>query len=104
LGQLGETSAISPLIDVLVTTHKVVIGPTGRGASEAVSTGFSGDGGTSYQGGSATKVFLQTAQNQEVLDALGKLAGVTFGYDTAAWRRWHNAQRSQGGPKVQLRK
>lgn len=103
LGRLGDESAISPLIDVLITTHKVVIPPSGRGAGDAVSTGFSADGGTSFQNGQQTKVFHQTVQNEPVLAALRELTGVTFGYEIAAWRRWHDAQRSRTGEKVELR-
>lgn len=102
LGVIGDETAISPLIDVLVTTHKVVIGPSGRGATDAMSTGFSSDGGTSYQGGQSTKVFHQTAQNQEVLTALSKLSGVSFGFEVKDWRRWHNSQKANG-PRPVLR-
>jgi hypothetical protein len=97
LGQLGDPSAIARLIDRLVTAHKVVSGPTGRGAGEGYSTSF-GDGGTSFQGGQSPKVYFHTVQNGEVLAALTRLAGgQTFGFDAAAWRRWHNAQKARGG-------
>lgn len=103
LARLKDETAISPLIDSLITTHTVVIAPSGRGASDAVSTSFSGDGGTSFQNGQQTKTYVHVVQNQEVLSALSKLSGVTFGFDIDAWRRWHNAQRAQGGPVVDLR-
>lgn len=97
LGRIGDPSTIGPLIDVLVTTHTVVISSGGRGG-ESVSTSFSNDGGNSFQTGEAKHAFHETVHNREVLDALTRLArGQTFGYDLAAWQRWHAAERARGG-------
>jgi hypothetical protein len=103
LGRIGHEGAVGPLIDVLVTTHQVVVGPIGRGAGDATSATFSANGGNSFQGGDSTKVYYHTVQNREVLDALTRLAGgQTFGYDLPAWKRWHAAERARGG-QIDLR-
>jgi hypothetical protein len=100
LARLGDASAIAPLIEVLVTTHTVTVG--GGGSQDSISTSFGGNG-NSFQTGSAPQKFAETVQNREVLDALTRLSGgQSFGYNVAAWRRWHAAERSRAKP-VELR-
>lgn len=102
LGRLGDASVCGPLIDALVTTHQIVIGPGGRGG-DSYTTTFDGSGGSSFSAGGSTKVYNRVAQNQEVLEALVRLSGgQSFGYNIPAWQRWHNVQRAQGG-NVNLR-
>jgi hypothetical protein len=102
LGMLDDKSAVAPLIEVLVTTHKVVVGPS-NAKGDAISTSFGGNG-NSFQTGDSPKVFSETTQNREVLDALTRLSGgLTFGYDVPAWRRWHAAERSRG-PAIDLKR
>ena len=97
LGRIDDPSTIGPLIDVLITTHTVVISSGGRGG-ESVSTSFSNDGGNSFQTGEAKHTFHETVHNREVLEALTRLArGQTFGYDLPAWKRWHAAELARGG-------
>jgi tetratricopeptide (TPR) repeat protein len=101
LGRLGDKSVCGPLIDVLITTHQIIIGPGGR-AGESYSASFGSDG-SSFQAGGSTTVYNRVAQNQEVLDALVRLSGgQSFGYDPEAWKRWYNAERARGG-NVELR-
>lgn len=88
LGQLGDTDAISPLIDALITKHRFQVG--GSGDQHAYS--FSPQGGSFSFGGGA-KVVTQTVKNPSVLSALVVLSGGTsFDYDQQQWRAWLAAQ------------
>jgi PBS lyase HEAT-like repeat-containing protein len=87
LGKLGDKSAISPLIDALVTTHTQVIDN-----GEYTTTTFSSSGAAAAKGdGLELKVFH--IQNQPALDALSKLTGADFGFDQRAWRYWHAQEK-----------
>ncbi len=94
LGELEDKTAIDPLIDSLVTVHKRTV-QQGAGGPNSISTGFDSTGGTSFGTGSKAVVVRNNVSNQDVHDALVKLAGdgVDFGYDTKAWRHWHAAQK-----------
>ena len=91
LSALGYDSAISPLIDALVTKHRFKIdgGPPGQ-----IGVGFGrGPGGRSGGfsfGGGGPKVLEQAAENYEVLSALVDLSGgQNFEYNPRAWRAWY---------------
>jgi hypothetical protein len=93
LGRLRDLSAISPLIDALITTHTSVL-PGSPGASpNSTSTTF-GEGGTVMKQNEGPRVQISHVQNQHVLDALTRLTGADFGFDKRAWRFWH-AQEKQ---------
>ncbi len=94
LGELADKTAIDPLIDALVTVHKRTV-QQGAGGPNSISTGFDSTGGTSFGTGAKAVVVRNNVSNQDVHDALVKLAGdgVDFGYDTKAWRHWHAAQK-----------
>lgn len=95
LGAMGDRSAIDPLIEKLLTTHRVATAPAPRGG-DAITTGFSSTGGSSFQTGAAPRELSITVQNRAVLDALTKLAGgPSFGYDAAAWRKWQAAEKGR---------
>jgi len=116
LAQLGDRSAVGPLIDALVTTHEIVYRQPGRSA-EAITTSFSqGSGGSSVGSGSSPfprsgtefstgekqQVVRRTVPNGDVLTALVRLTnGVNFSFDQRAWRYWHAAEKQQ--PDTQLR-
>jgi HEAT repeat protein len=89
LGKLQDPSAISPLIDALITKHQDV--RPGAGAN-AATMGFV-DGNTFFKQGDQTQVVIAHVQNQHVLAALGKLTGVDFGFDQKAWRSWHSQDK-----------
>jgi HEAT repeats len=93
LGELADKSAIEPLIASLVTVHKRVVQQ--GGGPNSITTGFDSTGGTSFGTGSKAVVVRNNVSNQDVHDALVKLAGdgVDFGYDTKAWRVWHANQK-----------
>lgn len=105
LGEIGDRSAIAPLIAALVTVHAKTVGPTGRGAGDTISQSFStssqpGVSGSSFRANEGPKTFIYRVQNQHVLDGLTKLAGgVGFGYDGQAWQYWH-AQEKQSQAKT----
>jgi hypothetical protein len=92
LGQLNDKSAIAPLIDALVTTHKFQV--TTGGGSNQMSAGFSPTGGGSFSAGSSTRTVSEDYKNQKVLDGLVALAGgPNYGFDKAAWKRWWSTQK-----------
>jgi hypothetical protein len=88
LAILGDKSALSPLIDALITTHAhVQPGRPGTGPN-STTTGF-GDGGTILKQNEGPQVVVRHVQNQHVLEALTKLSGgANFGFDQKAWRFW----------------
>jgi tetratricopeptide (TPR) repeat protein len=86
LGLIGNPDAISPLIDALVTTHKIPLADQGE-----MSASFSpdGSGGAGLSAGSKPKFVNQDFQNPEVRRALIKLSGdQDFDFSETAWRRW----------------
>jgi hypothetical protein len=105
LGEIGDRSAIPPLIAALVTVHTKTVGPTGRGAGDTISQSFNtssqpGVSGNSFRANEGPKTFVYRVQNQHVLDALTKLSrGISFGYDSRAWQYWH-AQEKQSASKT----
>lgn len=86
LGQLGNPAAVSPLIDALVTTHKIIEGAESTGGQK-----FNvGPSGGLSMGGDAPKVHNIDFNNEKVHQALMKLSGKqNFEYDEAAWRAWY---------------
>ena len=90
LGYLRDATSVVPLIDALITTHTLVL--PGRHSPDAMSTTFSADGGSSFNTGGGAQSQTGRVQNAEVLAALAKLTGQSFGYDQAAWRGWMEAE------------
>ncbi len=94
LGRLGDKSAISPLIDVLRTTHRHV---EQQGTPGQISTTFMNGPGNNRSGGMSvggqTKEIVETLDNQEVLNALMLLSGgVNLQFDQQAWKAWYVGQ------------
>ncbi len=94
LGKLGDKTAIAPLIDALVTTHKFEI-TEGSGNPNQMSAGFSptGQGGGGMTMGSSRKIIKQAMQNHSVEDALIALTGMNFQFDQRAWKNWYATQK-----------
>lgn len=91
LAELGDPSAISPLIDALVTKHKRVLNPGNSSGGDTYSLDTA-SGGFSF-GGGGPKVQTGTFKNPDVLTALVKLSGgENYNYDKALWRRWYATQ------------
>ncbi len=85
LGEMGDRTAVAPLIDALISKHKkkVTTGSSGQ------SAGFDNAGGGGMSMGQTTKIVTDTFQNPQVLDALVELTdGVNFVYNVQAWRYW----------------
>ncbi len=98
LGQLGDRSAVSPLIDALVTAHKYKVQT--RPAGQTTTTFGMGPGGSPGPmgmsvGGGGPKVVTEHVQNRAVLEALTALTGVNYGFDVRAWRSWYTLQRKR---------
>jgi hypothetical protein len=88
LGRIGNTEAISPLIDVLVTTHRLQVSGGG-----SIGASFSPDGGSGLSAGGPTFVD-EDVKNPEVRRALMALSnGQDFEYDEKAWSNWYVNQR-----------
>jgi len=103
LAQLNDRSAVSPLIDALITTHTRVT-PSKFGA-DATAVSF-GSGGTSMMSNEGPKVQIAHVRNQHVLDTLTKLSGGSnFGFDQRAWRYWYAQEKKseQAGQQVERR-
>jgi hypothetical protein len=108
LGRLEQETATGPLIDALITTHRIVIPPAGGpggisttftrpGPGAAANSSVCRDRGvlSGLSAGNQAKVIPQRVNNPEVLSALVKLSGgISFGYDQQAWRSWHQQQKS----------
>ncbi|HEX3656447.1 MAG TPA: HEAT repeat domain-containing protein [Pirellulales bacterium] len=92
LARMKDTSAIPPLVDALVTTHKFKL-VTGQ-PQGSYTTSF-GPNGTGFGvGGGGPKIITQEMHNPSVLEALVLLTpNVNFNYDVAAWKRWLATQR-----------
>jgi hypothetical protein len=88
LSRLNATSMTLPLIDALVTEHKVLTGSGGGGLSPTFS-----DQGGGLSAGGGPKIEEKEFRNEPVLRALTSLhRGVNFGYNKKAWKNWHVQQ------------
>jgi hypothetical protein len=85
LGELGDKSAIAPMIEALVSVHRQKIQ---QGGSGSISPSFDSQGGVGFGVGAKSVVVRQNVQNRSVYDGLVKLSGANFGYDAVAWRHW----------------
>lgn len=95
LGELKDDSAVGPLIEVLITKHKekVISGKSGQ-----TSATFGNQGGGGLSMGSSNKIITHHIKNQDVLDALKKITGVSFNFDIPTWEAWHNQKTKQSIP------
>ena len=90
LGALKYDDAVSPLIDALVTKHKIPNTSAGR-----TSAGFSPQGGSGGLKMGGPKFINITRKNSEVRTALMRLTGQSFEYDETAWLRWHTSSQRE---------
>jgi len=90
LGQIGNRDAIGPLIDALITKHRVKVSDANP---DQHAYAFSKDGNAFSFGGGGPQVVTQAVRNTAVLDSLVKLSGgASFDYDQGQWRTWLAAQ------------
>lgn len=101
LKEMGDKSAIGPLIDHLVTVHKVKI-VTGNPGQMSMSFGSNGGGGMSMNQG--PRIEKYTKQNRDVLDALEALTGVNFSFNVPQWQAWYTAQKNRAAPTLDARR
>lgn len=88
LRHVHNTSAIHPLIDALVTTHKFQITASPAGS---MSTSFNSAGGGGLSMNEKPKIIKRNIPNQAVLDALVAITGMNFSFDAVAWNAWYAA-------------
>ena len=107
LRRVKDPSAVGPLIDALVTTHKFKVGkPGGPGGMTTTfgtgpgGSGAPGGGGLSMGGG--PKIYAVSMRNQAVLDALVAITRQNFSFDQQAWKYWLASQRPK--PEVDVRR
>ncbi|RPI73865.1 MAG: hypothetical protein EHM42_15930, partial [Planctomycetaceae bacterium] len=125
LEQVGDESAVGPLIEALVTRHRYkievpanAIGTTADGRwiqaidpatlppniAGMLATGQLPSGVIVNYGGSAgasaTRIVTvkYDEKNPAVLAALTSLTGENFGFDEPAWRRWRSTQQTSPVP------
>lgn len=92
LGRLNERSAVSPLIDALITTHTLV--KPSQYAPDATAVSFNHTTGTSMMKNDSAHVYITRIQNQHVLHTLSQLSGGSnFGFDQRAWRYWYAQEK-----------
>jgi hypothetical protein len=92
LGQIRDRDSLGPLIDALITNHKVKVG---SGNPDQHAYTFSPDGGSGAFsfGGSAPKIVNQPVRNPAVLEAITSMSGgANFDYDQEQWHKWLAAQ------------
>jgi hypothetical protein len=93
LGQIGDRSAIGPLIDALITKHKVKVSDANPDQHAYTFSKDGGGAGAFSFGGNGPQVVVQSIRNRAVLDALIALSGnANFEYDQVQWRGWLAAQ------------
>jgi hypothetical protein len=96
LGRMKDPSAIGPLIDALVTSHKFKIQQTGGPNSTSGSFGIGPGGrpgGAGLSAGTKPTSITRNLQNQAVLDALVAITGCNFNFDKQAWWHWYKGQK-----------
>jgi hypothetical protein len=90
LGQIRDGDSIGPLIDALVTRHKVKV--SNKNPDQHAYT-FEKDSNAFGFGGGGPQVVTQSFRNRAVLDALLAFSGgISFDYDQEQWRGWLAAQ------------
>jgi len=94
LARMNSPTAIRPLIDHLITRHKRMIAPPTGGTGGTFVNGPGISGGGLSAGSSPAVVVNEPHQNEDVLDALVRLAdGVNFSYEVDAWKQWYAGRK-----------
>jgi hypothetical protein len=114
LGAIDDPVAISALIEVLTTTHYIVLpaAPSDSYTATFARPGQPGGmtpsmlpGSGGFSAGSEERRIPVTVNNQPVLDALAKLSGgVNLGFDKSAWRYWLAAENAKHAPDFNSRR
>lgn len=106
LGQMKDPTAVGPLIDALVTTHKFkIVKPGGDGATSTSFGGAKGQsGGSGMSMGGGPKYAYQVTPNQAVLDALVAITGQNFNFDKQAWSHWYRSTQKKSPASLDARR
>ncbi len=90
LGQIKDHDTIGPLIEALITKHRVKV--SDQNPDQHAYT-FSKDSNAFSFGGNGPQFVNQSLRNRAVLDALiGMSGGTSFDFDQDQWRGWLAAQ------------
>lgn len=89
LGLIKDHDSIGPLIDALITKHRVKVSDANP---DQHAYTFSKDSSSYSFGSSGPQVVNQTFRNQAARDALVGISGANFEYDQEQWRNWLAAQ------------
>jgi hypothetical protein len=90
LGQIKDHDSIGPLIDALITKHRVKVSDANP---DQHAYTFSKDSNAFSFGGGGPQVANQSFRNRAALDALLTMSGgANFEYDQEQWRGWLAAQ------------
>ena len=91
IGEVGEFSAVMPLIEALNTVH-IVANPYARNPG-SIAPSFGSDGGIGLQHGSGGPAqFKVTKKNNSVADSLRRFTKADFGFDENRWKEWYAKQ------------
>ena len=102
LGRLKAPIATLPLIQALITEHKVTV-RSGSGINPVFGRGSGGTAGGLSVGGGKPKVFRQKVHNPEALTSLLLLSdGADFQFDQVRWKSWYVDRHRP--PQVNLRR
>jgi hypothetical protein len=96
LGVMGDRTAVGPLIESLVTTHKFKVTTSNPGQMSAgmgSGAGGGGPGGLSVGGG--PQIVSRQLSNESVHDALVMLTGADYGFDIPQWKAWYTLQHQR---------
>jgi hypothetical protein len=96
LQRMKDPSAVGPLIDALITTHKIKVAGNPGNISTSFGSGGGAPGGLSV-GGGGPKIYTVHTSNQAALDALIALSGTNFNFDKQAWKYWFATQKRPDG-------
>ena len=89
LGQIKDRDSIGPLIDALITKHRVKVSDANP---DQHAYTFSKDSNAFSFGGGGPQVVNQSFRNRAALDALIAITRANFEYDQEQWRNWLAAQ------------
>lgn len=105
LGQLEDRRAIEPLIEALVTRHRIILsdGSSPEAQTATFSRNLHGSGpgsdNAAFTVGRGPQAVVVACQNEEVLTALQSITGISgYAYEQKSWQIWFAAQQRVPAP------
>ena len=93
IGEVGEFSAVMPLIEALNTEH-IVKNPNARSPG-SIAPSFGSDGSIGMQQGGGGPVELKiTKKNESVLNSLRRFTKADLGFNEILWKEWFAQQHT----------